>query len=65
MNKIKIGSIVNISLNTDDEDLNEFISEYGNKVIIEHIEDDYFWGRTIDNINIPYHMEFRDVISDI
>lgn len=58
--KFKVGAYVWV-VAQDDEDLDEFLSENGREVIIEEIEDDYFWGRTVSGKQIPYHMEARDI----
>ena len=59
----KEGNIVTLGI-TDDEDLNDFLDELGNpEIVITSIEDDYFWGETLDGQNIEYHMEYRDISS--
>lgn len=65
MENLKTNTKVIISINTDDNELDEFLSEHGNEVIIQHVEDDYFWGKTTTGIEIPYHMEARDIIEII
>lgn len=65
MENLKPNTKVITSIGTDDNELNEFLSEHGNEVVIQHIEDDYFWGKTTTGIEIPYHMEVRDIIEII
>ena len=59
----KINAIVEVSTSTDDDELNEFLEEHGNIVIIEQIEDDYFWGKTQNDVKVPYHLEARDITN--
>lgn len=57
----KINAIVEVSTSTDDDELNKFLNEYGNIIIIEQIENDIFWGKTQNDVKIPYHLEARDI----
>ena len=60
--KYEVGREVILSNVTDDEELNEFTSQYGTRVVITSIEDDNFWGVVMkDKVNVPYHMEYRDI----
>ena len=60
--KYYVGREVILSNDTDDEELNEFTSQYGNRVVITDIEDDNFWGVVMkDKVSCPYHMEYRDI----
>lgn len=60
--KFYVGREVIISGCTDDEDLNEFTSQYGTRIVITSIEDDNFWGVVMkDKVSCPYHMEYRDI----
>lgn len=62
--KFYVGREVIISECTDDEDLNEFTSQYGTRVVITNIENDNFWGVVMkDKVNVPYHMEYRDIVE--
>ena len=66
---LKVGQVVYISGNTDDEDLNEYTEEHGDQVTITEVELDgdeltgNFWGTSADNEDIPYHLEWRDVYA--
>ena len=64
-NLFKVGNTVTLRSITEDDDLDQFTEEYGEKVVITCIEDDNFWGVNPDfKVIVPVHMEYRD-ISDI
>jgi hypothetical protein len=64
-----VGTVVTLSMDTEDEDLNEFLEEHGNKVLITSRENDMYWGDividevTMERIDLPYHFEYRDILS--
>lgn len=60
---LREGSIVRVSTATDDDELNEFLDEHGDEIIINEVDelDDYFWGKTTTGVDVPYHMEGRDI----
>ena len=59
----KVGSIVTIGI-TDDDDLNDALEELGDpEIVITDIEDDNFWGKTVDGQDIDFHMEYKDISS--
>lgn len=66
---LKVGSIVYISLNTDDEDLADYLREHGDYITITEVEIDgdeltgNFWGASADGTSCPYHLEWRDVYA--
>ena len=62
--KYYVGREVIISGCTEDEELNEFTSQYGTRIVITDIEGDNFWGVVMkDKVNVPYHMEYRDIVE--
>lgn len=64
-----VGTVVTLSMDTEDEDLNAFLEEHGNQVLITSRENDMYWGDivvdevTMERMNIPYHFEYRDILS--
>lgn len=64
-----VGTVVTLSMDTEDEDLNEFLEEHGNRVLITSRENDIYWGDiivdevTMERIDLPYHFEYRDILS--
>lgn len=62
-----VGTVVTLSTSTEDEDLNEFLEEHGNHVLITSREEDMYWGDivtdrvTMERIDLPYHFEYRDI----
>ena len=54
-------TIVRVSTGTDDDELNEWLDEHTDEIVITGMEDDYFWGKTTDGTDVPYHMEGRDI----
>ena len=63
-----VGTVVTLSMDTEDEDLNEFLYEHGNKVLITSRENDMYWGDIItdevamERVDLPYHFEYRDIL---
>ena len=66
---LKEGQVVYVSLGTDDEDLNDYLEEHGDRITITEVETDGdeltgdFWGISADGEHVPYHMEWRDVYA--
>lgn len=64
-----VGTVVTLSMGTEDEDLNEFLEEHGNRVLITSRENDMYWGDiivdevTMERIDLPFHFEYRDIAS--
>jgi len=64
-----VGTVVTLSTLTEDEDLNEFLEEHGNQVLITSREDDMYWGDivtdrvTMERIDLPFHFEYMDIES--
>ena len=58
--KYHVGRVVTlINMTREDDELEDFLEEHGHDVVIDRIEDSYFWGKSAkDNTNIPYHMEY-------
>lgn len=70
LEKFKVGNTAVIGLSTEDEDLNEFLDEYGNRIVITEIEEDdgeptgNFWGVQLTHkVHCPYHLELMDVTN--
>ena len=62
--KYYVGREVIISGCTDDEELNEFTSQYGTRIVITDIGEDSFWGVVMkDKVICHYHMEYRDIVE--
>lgn len=62
LDKFKVGNIAVLRSVTEDEDLNDFIETFGDRVYITDIEDDNFWGVNVEHeYSIPYHMEYKDI----
>ena len=66
---LKVGQVVYISGNTDDDDLNEYTEKYGDQITITEVEEDgdeltgNFWGTNSKGEDVPYHLEWRDVYA--
>jgi len=59
-----VGTVVTVSINTEDEDLADALQEHGNSVLITSREDDMYWGEIItDNgrVDLEYHFEYMDI----
>lgn len=70
LSKFKVGNTAIIGLSTEDEDLNEFLDEYGNRIVITEIEEEdgeptgNFWGVQLTHkVHCPYHLELMDVTN--
>ena len=70
LEKFKVGNTAVIGLSTEDEDLNEFLDEYGNRIVITEIEEEdgeptgNFWGVQLTHkVHCPYHLELMDVTN--
>jgi hypothetical protein len=70
LSKFKVGNTAVIGLSTEDEDLNEFLDEYGNRIVITEIEEEdgeptgNFWGVQLTHkVHCPYHLELMDVTN--
>ena len=68
--KFKIGNTAVIGLSTEDDELNEFLDTFGNRVVITEIEkedDEFtgnFWGVNLTHkVYCPYHLEYNDVTN--
>ena len=62
--KFEVGREVIISGCTGNKRLDEFVSQYGNRVVITNIEEDDFWGVVMEGkVFVPYHMEYEDIIE--
>ena len=62
--KFEVGREVIISGNTNNEELNKFVSQYGNRVVITSIEEDSFCGVVMEGkVFVPYRMEYEDIIE--
>ena len=63
-----VGTVVTIN-GYDDTDLEEFLEENGNQVLITSREGDMFWGDVVTDkvakgrVDLPYHFEFSDIES--
>ena len=64
-----VGTVVTLSTLTADDDLNEFLEEHGNQVLITSRENDMYWGDivtdrvTMERIDLPFHFEGMDIES--
>ena len=70
LEKFKVGNTAVIGLSTEDEDLNGFLDEYGNRIVITEIEEEdgeptgNFWGVQLTHkVHCPYHLELMDVTN--
>lgn len=70
LSKFKVGNTAVIGFSTDDEDLNDFLDTFGNRIVITEVEEEdgeltgNFWGvQRTHRVYCPYHLEFRDVTS--
>lgn len=66
--KFKTGNTAVIGFSTDDEDLNEFLDTFGNRIVITEIEEEdgeptgNFWGVNLTHkVHCPYHLEAMDI----
>ena len=66
----KVGNTAVIGLSTEDEDLNNFLDTYGNRIVITEIEEEdgeltgNFWGVNLTHkVHCPYHLEFMDITN--
>lgn len=64
--KFKIGNTAVIGFTTEDDELNEFLDTYGNRIVITEIEEEdgeptgNFWGV---QLHCPYHLEYQDITN--
>lgn len=70
LEKFKEGNTAIVGCSTDDEELNEFLDTYGNRVVITEVEIEdgeptgNFWGVNLTHkVYCPYHLELRDVTN--
>ena len=70
LSKFKVGNTAVIGLSTEDEDLNNFLDTYGNRIVITEIEEEdgeptgNFWGVQLTHkVHCPYHLEYMDVTN--
>lgn len=70
LEKFKVGNTAIIGFVTEDDELNDFLDDYGNRVVITEIEEEdgeltgNFWGVNLTHkVHCPYHLEFMDVTS--
>ena len=66
--KFKVGNTAVIGFTTEDDDLNEFLDTFGNRIVITEVETDNgeltgnFWGvNLLHKVHCPYRIEYRDV----
>ena len=60
--KYEVGRKVMLRNVTEDTNLNKFIEQFGNEVVITSIEGKYFWGVNMDNkVTVPYHMDYEQI----
>lgn len=66
----KVGNTAVIGLSTEDEDLNNFLDTYGNRIVITEIEKEdgeltgNFWGVQLTHkVHCPFHLEFMDITN--
>lgn len=66
----KVGNTAVIGLSTEDEDLNNFLDTYGNRIVITEIEEEdgeltgNFWGVQLTHkVHCPFHLEFMDITN--
>jgi hypothetical protein len=66
----KVGNTAVIGLSTEDEDLNNFLDTYGNRIVITEIEEEdgeptgNFWGIQLTHkVHCPFHLEFMDITN--
>ena len=70
LEKFKVGNTAVIGFYTEDDELNDFLDDYGNRVVITEIEEEdgeptgNFWGVNLTHkVHCPYHLELRDVTN--
>lgn len=68
--KFKVGNTAIISSSTEDDELNEFLDTYGNRIVITEIEEEdgeptgNFWGVQLTHkVHCPYHIEYGDITN--
>ena len=68
LEKFKVGNTAIIGFVTEDDELNEFLDTYGNRIVITEIEEEdgeptgNFWGVNLTHkVICPYHIEYRDI----
>ena len=67
---IKVGNTAIIGFNTEDEELNNFLDTFGNRIVITELEEEdgeltgNFWGVNLTHkVHCPFHLEFMDVTN--
>ena len=67
--KFQVGNVAVIG-ETEDDDLNEFLDTFGNRIVITEIEMEdgeptgNFWGVQVTNkVHCPYHLEYSDIVN--
>ena len=65
---LKVGSTAIVEYSDEDDDLNEFLDTFGNRIVITEVEEEdgeltgNFWGVNLTHkVHCPYHIEYRDV----
>lgn len=70
MDKFKVGNTAVIGFNTEDDELNEFLDTFGNRIAITEVEEEdgeltgNFWGvNVVHKVVCPYHLEYKDITN--
>ena len=65
---LEVGNVAIVGYSDEDEDLNEFLDTFGNRIVITEVEKENgkptgnFWGVNLTHkVHCPYHIEYRDV----
>lgn len=67
---LKVGNTAVIGFTTEDDELNEFLDTFGNRIVITEVEEEdgeptgNFWGVQLTHkVHCPYHIEYRDITN--
>ena len=70
LEKLKVGNTAIIGFTTEDEELNDFLGTFGNRVVITEVEEEdgeltgNFWGVNLTHkIHCPFHLDYMDVTN--
>ena len=70
LEKLKVGNTAIIGFTTEDEELNDFLDTFGNRVVITEVEEEdgeltgNFWGVNLTHkIHCPFHLDYMDVTN--
>ena len=67
---LKVGNTAIVGYSDEDDELNEFLDTFGNRIVITEVEEEdgeltgNFWGVNLTHkVECPYHIEYRDVTN--